>query len=91
MTINANGIMTNFGDLTCGRELSKQEQHVIEFVVYSVVVQQIHLLLIKLISMEYITIASTGNGQDFGDLSAPRDRVGHGFAISDSHGGLGGF
>jgi len=41
-------------------------------------------------SMEYITIASTGDGQDFGDLTAPRDRVGGG-CISDSHGGLGGF
>ena len=41
-------------------------------------------------SMEYITIASTGNSQDFGDLTQPRDRVGGG-CISDSHGGLGGF
>ena len=40
--------------------------------------------------MEYITIASTGNGQDFGDLTEVRDRVGGG-CISDSHGGLGGF
>ena len=41
-------------------------------------------------SMEFVTIASTGNGQDFGDLSQPRDRIGGG-CISDSHGGLGGF
>jgi len=41
-------------------------------------------------SMEYITIASTGNAMDFGDLTSPRDRVGGG-CISDSHGGLGGF
>ena len=41
-------------------------------------------------SMEFVTIASTGNGQDFGDLTQPRDRVGGG-CISDSHGGLGGF
>ena len=41
-------------------------------------------------SMEFITIASQGNGLDFGDLTQPRDRVGGG-CISDSHGGLGGF
>ena len=41
-------------------------------------------------SMEFVTIASTGNGQDFGDLSQPRDRIGGG-CISNSHGGLGGF
>ena len=41
-------------------------------------------------SMEYITIASSGNAMDFGDLTQPRDRIGGG-CISDSHGGLGGF
>ena len=41
-------------------------------------------------SMEFVTIASQGNGQDFGDLSRVSDRIGGG-CISDSHGGLGGF
>ena len=37
----------------------------------------------------FITIATTGNAQDFGDLAFPR-RNGMG-GLSDSHGGLGGF
>ena len=41
-------------------------------------------------SMEYITIASSGNGQDFGDLTTFAGRIGGG-CISDSHGGLGGY
>ena len=36
---------------------------------------------------EFITIASTGKAQDFGDLSD----VGIVAGLSDSHGGLGGF
>ena len=41
-------------------------------------------------SIEFITISSTGAGQDFGDLTVARDRIGGG-CISDSHGGLGGY
>ena len=41
-------------------------------------------------SIEFITIATSGNGQDFGDLTKAKDRIGGG-CISDSHGGLGGF
>ena len=41
-------------------------------------------------SIEFITISSTGAGQDFGDLTIARDRIGGG-CISDSHGGLGGY
>ena len=37
--------------------------------------------------IESITIASTGNAQDFGDLR----KVGMVAGLSDSHGGLGGF
>ena len=39
-------------------------------------------------SMEFVTIASQGNGQDFGDLSQPTSLF---KGCSDSHGGLGGF
>lgn len=39
-------------------------------------------------TIEYVTIASSGNAQDFGDLSVGRRGMG---AVSDSHGGLGGF
>jgi hypothetical protein len=40
--------------------------------------------------IDYITIASTGDAQDFGDLSSGSIH-GRGAALSDSHGGLGGF
>ena len=40
-------------------------------------------------SMEFITIASTGGGTDFGDLSS--GQVVNRRACSDSHGGLGGY
>ena len=39
-------------------------------------------------SQSYITIATTGNATDFGDLSVPQR---YGTAMSDSHGGLGGY
>ena len=35
--------------------------------------------------IEYVTIASTGNAADFGDLSATRKKFA---ATSDAHGGL---
>ena len=38
--------------------------------------------------IDYITISTTGDALDFGDLSQIR---GYGAALSDSHGGLGGF
>ena len=41
-------------------------------------------------TMEFIMIATSGNGTFFGDLSIERERIGGG-QISDSHGGLGGF
>jgi len=39
-------------------------------------------------TIDFVTIASAGNANDFGDLSEPRRGMG---ALSDSHGGLGGF
>ena len=39
-------------------------------------------------SIEFVTIATTGNAQDFGDLTQVRNALG---GLSDSHGGLGGF
>ena len=42
----------------------------------------------KLNNIEFITIATAGNGQDFGDLSFTGQNM---MALSDSHGGLGGF
>ena len=40
--------------------------------------------------IDYVTIATAGNAQDFGDLSSGNIH-GRGAALSDSHGGLGGF
>ena len=39
-------------------------------------------------NISYVTIMSAGNALDFGDLTVPRNAPG---ALSDSHGGLGGF
>jgi hypothetical protein len=39
-------------------------------------------------TIDYITIASQGNAIDFGDISVSRQSLS---ALSDSHGGLGGF
>ena len=39
-------------------------------------------------TIEFVTIATAGNGQDFGDLSFTGQNM---MALSDSHGGLGGF
>ena len=39
-------------------------------------------------TIDYITISSAGNAQDFGDLT--RETTGA-CTVSDSHGGLGGF
>ena len=39
-------------------------------------------------TIEYVEISTLGNGQDFGDLSFTGQNM---MALSDSHGGLGGF
>ena len=39
-------------------------------------------------NISYLTITSSGNALDFGDLTVSRNALG---ALSDSHGGLGGF
>ena len=39
-------------------------------------------------TIEFVTIASKGNGEDFGDLTFTGQNM---MALSDSHGGLGGF
>ena len=39
-------------------------------------------------SIEFVTLSTLGNAQDFGDLV---NKLESGGAISDSHGGLGGY
>jgi hypothetical protein len=38
--------------------------------------------------LEYVSISTLGNSQDFGDLTSARKGTG---GCSDSHGGLGGY
>ena len=40
--------------------------------------------------IEFVTIATTGNAQDFGDTTSGQDHA-RGASLSDSHGGLGGY
>ena len=37
-------------------------------------------------AMDFVTITSTGNAQDFGDLTVARDQLN---GLSNGHGGLG--
>ena len=39
-------------------------------------------------NMDYVSVTSLGNALDFGDLAV---KTGYAGAVSDSHGGLGGF
>ena len=38
--------------------------------------------------MDYFTIATTGNGQDWGDLPDPNGSYAYAAGLSDSHGGI---
>ena len=82
-TLSSSGNAEYFGDLTVGRRsvgsgASTQTRMVIGGGRTPTVLNTI----------DFITIASAGNANDFGDLSEPRRGMG---ALSDSHGGLGGF
>ena len=39
-------------------------------------------------SIDYITIATTGNGVDWGDLPDPNGSYAYAAGLSDSHGGI---
>jgi len=82
-TLSSSGNAEYFGDLSVGRRsvgsgASTQTRMVIGGGRSPAVLNLI----------EFVTIASAGNANDFGDLSEPRRSMG---ALSDSHGGLGGF
>ena len=82
-TLSSSGNAEYFGDLTVGRRsvgsgASTQTRMVIGGGRTPTVINTI----------DFVTIASAGNANDFGDLSEPRRSMG---ALSDSHGGLGGF
>jgi len=82
-TLSSSGNAEYFGDLTVGRRsvgsgASTQTRMVIGGGRTPTILNTI----------DFVTIASAGNANDFGDLSEPRRGMG---ALSDSHGGLGGF
>ena len=91
VTIASEGNATNFGELTV-RRMSVQDQKAVNQIraVFgggydyfpSGNLNQVNT------SMEFITIASTGDGTNFGDLSR---KLVNRRACSDSHGGLGGY
>ena len=88
ITFASNGDAIHFGDLTTGRV--EQAGATCNRVRGLFCGGSIVAGTTQTNSIEFITITSTGNGQDFGDLVKKRDRIGGG-CISDSHGGLGGF
>ena len=84
ITIASTGNAQDFGDLT----VAKQEMNAgLSDNVRGVFGGgQVPSAPIRLNSIDYVTIASTGNAQDFGDLTGERNSSG---SASDSHGGLG--
>ena len=81
------GDTTDFGDLTQGRYnfvgMSSPTRSVFGAGTY-----YSHPSFIRPNTMDYVEIATTGQVLDFGDLTKGRWSPG---ALSDSHGGLGGF
>ena len=82
-TLSSSGNAEYFGDLTVGRRsvgsgASTQTRMVIGGGRTPTILNTI----------DFVTIASAGNANDFGDLSEPRRSMG---ALSDSHGGIGGY
>tara|TARA_A100001515_G_scaffold62664_1_gene49463 strand:+ start:2577 stop:3959 length:1383 start_codon:yes stop_codon:yes gene_type:complete len=89
VTFASEGNATHFGDLSVGRaEQAGAASNRIRGVFAGGTNPNAPGTYLK--SMEFITIATTGNSQFFGDLTSGRERIGGG-QISDSHGGLGGF
>ena len=92
VTIASEGNATNFGELTV-RRMSVQDQKAVNQIraVFGGGYDYYPAGNLNQVnsSMEFITIASTGDGTNFGDLSS--GKIVNRRACSDSHGGLGGF
>ena len=85
ITLTTSGEVTDFGDITTGNTSNNNNNSASNTIrgVYHIA-RSTHGGAV-LNTLEYITIASTGNGTDFGDLNyVSRDGCG----FSDSHGGL---
>ena len=88
VTIASEGNGTNFGALTVARRNSPEVNDNATRAVFCAGIADDGTAPAATNYMDYITIASEGNALDFGDLLGKSKAHG---AISDSHGGLGGF
>ena len=86
VTISSNGNAVDFGDLSQPRAQSSCTAHSTRAVAAGGGGDPWPGGSVNFI--DYVTIASTGNGQDFGDLM---HNLSAGSACSDSNGGLGGY
>lgn len=86
ITLSSNGNGTDFGDLTQGRTYPGGTSTQTRGIIFGGAL--VSAASVSLNTIDYITIASTGNAQDFGDFIKPQTRM---RGTSDSHGGLGGF
>lgn len=86
ITLSSNGNGTDFGDLTQGRVIPGGTSTQTRGILFGGEYAPATVSLLN--TIDYITIASTGNAQDFGDFIKPQTRM---RGTSDSHGGLGGF
>ena len=80
----SNGDAINFGDLITGSDSPSAVANQVRGVISGGYVSPTSTK-----HMEFITIASTGNAQSFGELGMGIDNRASG--ASDSHGGLGGY
>ena len=89
VTIASEGNSTNFGDLTVGRWMAGQgASSNTRGIFMSGITGDGPSYSDFTNAIDFITIASTGNAQDFGDVS---EKSYSGGGCSDSHGGLGGY
>ena len=86
--IASEGNGTNFGELTVARRNSPEVNDSSTRAVFCGGIADDGTAPAATSYMDYITIASTGNAVDFGDVTGKIKASG---AFSDSHGGLGGF
>ena len=85
-TLSSSGNTQNFGDLSLAQNSAAGASTQIR-AVYAGGFNETPTST-RLNTIQFITIATSGNAQDFGDLMQKRNGLG---GLSDSHGGLGGF
>ena len=86
ITMSSNGNSIDFGDLSQGRTYPGGTATQTRGIIFGGAL--VPGGPVNLNTIDYITIASTGNAQDFGDYIELQTRM---RGTSDSHGGLGGF